>query len=460
MATATFIIGLAIGGLAGALVALRLAARGRDGEAAVLGERLAAQEARHRDALDAAERRLADQAAHHAEALAAAERRVELVRGSREQLRDEMQAVSAGVLKPLGDQLTRELAAQRKADQERAEGELARRTAEIRAVVEPVAEKLGHVDRKVTELEKLRTASEGRLGEQLRALHAGVDTLARQAGNLTAALKRPATRGSWGEIQLRRAIEFAGLVDRCDFTEQTTVDTGDGKLRPDVLISLPGGKLVVVDAKVPLDAYLEALETEDDERREVELARHARQARAHVTKLAAKGYAAQFDTSPELVVMFVPSDGIWHAALAADPGLIEYGMQEGVLIATPTTLIGLLRAIHYGWKQELIAENAREIADTGRELHRRLATFAEPLAKLGRGLTTAVGAYNDAVGSFDRRVVPQLRRIEEAGAGSSRAVAAPPAVEEVARPVTAVLEPAALDDAVRASLDSGEPEAA
>jgi len=231
------------------------------------------------------------------------------------------------------------------------------------------------------------------------------------------------------------------MVAHCDFTEQTTIDTDDGRLRPDVLVRLPGGKLIVVDSKVPLDAYLSAMEATTDEERGLHLARHARQTRDHITKLASKGYQAQFDASPELVVMFVPSDGIYHAALSEDPALIEYGVDQQVLLATPTTLIGLLRAVHYGWKQELIAASAREIAETARELHKRIARFVDPLARVGRQLGSAVTAYNEAVGSFESRVIPQLRRIEQAGATSGRS-AELAGVEELPRAVTAqIAEP-------------------
>jgi DNA recombination protein RmuC len=229
------------------------------------------------------------------------------------------------------------------------------------------------------------------------------------------------------------------MVSHCDFTEQTTIATDDGRLRPDVLVRLPGGKLIVVDSKVPLDAYLAATEATDDAERALHMARHARQTRDHITKLASKGYQSQLDSTPELVVMFIPSDGIYHAALSEDPALLEYGVEQQVLIATPTTLIALLRAVHYGWKQELIAKSAREIAETGRELHRRIARFAEPFALVGRQLGSAVNAYNAAVGSFESRVIPQLRRIEEAGAASEREVALAP-VEEAPRALSAALD--------------------
>ena len=297
---------------------------------------------------------------------------------------------------------------------------MARRAEEIKGLVAPVQEKLGRMESEIGRLERERRQAQGELAQMVRQLNDGVGTLRQETGNLVSALKRPTTRGSWGEIQLRNVVEMAGMVSHCDFVEQSTIHTDDGRLRPDMLVRLPGGKLIVVDSKVPLDAYLSALEASTDDERELHIARHATQTREHITKLASKGYQHQFDSTPEFVVMFVPSDGIYQAALAEDPALIEYGVQQQVLMATPTTLIGLLWAVHYGWRQELIAESAREIAESARELHRRLGRFVEPLAKVGRQLDSAVGAYNEAVGSFDHRVVPQVRRIEQAGASSER----------------------------------------
>jgi DNA recombination protein RmuC len=245
------------------------------------------------------------------------------------------------------------------------------------------------------------------------------------------------------------------MVSHCDFVEQSTIQTGEGVLRPDMLVKLPGGKLIVVDSKVPLDAYLASLECEPEDEREAHVARHARQTRDHITKLASKGYQRQFDSTPEFVVMFVPSDGIYHAALAHDPGLIEYGVAQQVLLATPTTLIGLLRAVHYGWRQEQIAESAREIAASARELHTRLARFVGPFAKAGRQLGSAVAAYNEAVGSFDSRVMPQVRKIEQAGASSERELGPPEALEITARAITSQGE---LEDRLQDELVQGAPE--
>jgi DNA recombination protein RmuC len=371
----------------------------------------------------------------------------------RARMRDELKAISLDVLQQTGDSLAQRLTEARRAEEERASGEMARRAEEIRGLVAPVHEKLGRVESELGRLERERRDGQVKLSEMVRTLSAGTDTLRRETGELVSALKRPETRGSWGEIQLRRVVELAGMVAHCDFTEQSTIHTDDGRLRPDLLVRLPGGKVIVVDSKVPLDAYLAAIEAggEDAEQRAHQLTRHARQTREHITKLASKGYQRQFDSTPELVVMFVPSDGIYQAALAEDPALIEYGVAQQVLMATPTTLIGLLRAVHYGWSQEQIADSAREIAESARELHRRLGPFAEHLSKLGRQLDSAVNAYNKAVGSFDHNVVRQVRTIEQAGVASERQIDAPPAIETAARPVTARLEPVAAEQPQPAS---------
>ncbi|HXC45341.1 MAG TPA: DNA recombination protein RmuC [Solirubrobacteraceae bacterium] len=411
MSVALLIAGLVVGALAGAAVAAALARSGSE---------------RIREQLDA------------------------LSADSRERMRDEMKSISADVLKQTGDSLAQRLADQRRAEEERSAGEMAKRAEELKGLVGPVNEKLGRVEHEIGRLERERKQAQGELANMVRQLHEGVGGLRQETGNLVSALKRPHTRGSWGEIQLRNVIEMAGMIEHCDFLEQSTVQSQDGALRPDVLVKLPGGKVIVVDSKVPLDAYLAHLEAQSDDERALQMGRHARQTRDHITKLASKGYQRQFDTTPDLVVMFVPSEGIYHAALAEDPALIEYGVHQQVLMATPTTLIGLLRAVHYGWRQELIAESAREIAESARELHRRIARFVDPLAKVGRALGSAVGSYNEAVGSFDSRVMPQLRRVEEAGAKSERELSSPSPVEAAPRPLSSGSHP--LED-----LPEGEP---
>lgn len=362
-----------------------------------------------------------------------------LLRANRSRMREQLKAISVDVLAQTGDSLAQRLNDQRRVEEERASGEMALRSQEIKGLVVPVQEKLHKMESEIARLERERRQAHGELAQMVRMLGDGVGTLRQETGNLVSALKRPSTRGSWGEIQLRNAVEMAGMVAHCDFLEQHTIAAEGGVLRPDMLVRLPGGKLIVVDAKVPLDAYLAALEADGEDARELLLARHAKQTRSHIAKLAAKGYHGQLEATPEFVVMFVPSDGIYQAALEADPSLIEFGVQQQILIATPTTLIGLLWAAHHGWREERIAASARDIAESARELHRRLGRFVEPLGKVGRQLDSAVAAYNVAVGSFDARVIPQVRKIEEAGAASDREVSSPPAVETTARTVTARL---------------------
>jgi DNA recombination protein RmuC len=395
------VVGLAIGALAGATVAMAMARSGSE---------------RMREQFDA------------------------ISAGNRDRMRDEMKSISADVLKQTGDSLAQRLADQRRGEEERAAGEMAKRAEELKGLVGPVNEKLGRVEHEIGRLERERKQAQGELASMVRQLHEGVGGLRQETGNLVSALKRPNTRGSWGEIQLRNVIEMAGMIEHCDFLEQSTVQAEDGALRPDVLVKLPGGKVIVVDSKVPLDAYLAHLEAQSEEERSVQMTRHARQTREHITKLASKGYQRQFDGTPDLVVMFVPSDGIYQAALAEDPALIEYGVHQQVLMATPTTLIALLRAVHYGWRQEQIAESARQIAETGRELHRRLAIFVDPLAKLGRQLNSTVDAYNQAARSFDTRLAPKVREIAELGASSGREVSEPVPIEASAHAPTVRLE--------------------
>lgn len=364
------------------------------------------------------------------------EERAKLLEASRKQLSDEMKSISSEVMKEAARQLEESLEQKRKLDEERARHELERRSAEIRNTVTPVKETLGEVKNKVEQLEQQRIRAQGELAQQIKTLREGVDLVAESAGGLTAALRKPTGRGSWGELQLRNVIELAGMVEHCDFQTQVSIETEDGRLRPDVVVNMPGGKNVVIDAKAPMEAFLEAQEAGDDAEREEHLRRHATQVKRHIDALRAKSYQQQFETSPELVVMFIPSEGIYHAALSADPLLLEHGLKERVLIATPTTLIGLLRAINYGWGQQRIAESAQEIAALGRELHKRLVTFSRPLSQLGRSLNAAINRYNEAIASYDARVVPHLRKIEEAGAGSGRDLPELTQIETAARAIT------------------------
>lgn len=284
---------------------------------------------------------------------------------------------------------------------------------------DPIQDALARMDAQLQRLERDRQQARGALEEQLRTLVAGQDRLRTETGALVSALRQPHTRGRWGELQLRRVIELAGMTAHCDFVEQASIATDDGLLRPDLVVQLPGGKQVIVDAKAPLNAFLDAYEARDETTRTQQLAAHARLLREHVRRLSAKAYWDQFDTAPDFVFLFLPGEHFYSAALEADPSLLEEGARQSVLIATPTTLIALLRAVAYGWQQERVAEDARAVAQLGRELHRRLETFTDHLQKVGTRLRSAVGAYNDAVGSFEHRVLPGARRLAEHGVVSS-----------------------------------------
>ena len=308
---------------------------------------------------------------------------------------------------------------------------------------DPIHDALARMDAQLQRLERDRQQARGALDEQLRALVAGQERLRGETGALVAALRQPQTRGRWGELQLRRVVELAGMTAHCDFVEQPTVTNDDGAtLRPDLIVRLPGGTQVIVDAKAPLHAFLNAYEASDETTRTQQLAAHARLLREHVRRLSAKAYWDQFATAPDFVFLFLPGEHFYGAALEADPSLLEEGARQSVLIATPTTLIALLRAVAYGWQQERVAQDARAVAQLGRELHRRLETFSEHLARVGTRLRGAVGAYNDAVGSYEHRVLPGARKLAEHGVVSTeRELAALEQVDLTARELAAAREP-------------------
>jgi DNA recombination protein RmuC len=331
---------------------------------------------------------------------------------------------------------------------ELASAKLGQKEQAVEHLVAPLKESLQKVDGKLQELEVARKGAYSSLTEQVRQLLETQKDLRSETGNLVSALRdRPNVRGRWGEIQLRRVVEMAGMLEHCDFETQAHVATEDGRLRPDLIVQLPGGKKVVVDAKMAGQAYLESLQCEDDESRLAKLREHARQVRDHITKLSAKSYWSQFDQTPEFVILFIPGETFLSAALEQDPALIEDGVNQQVIIATPTTLIALLRAVSYGWRQETVAESARAVSDLGRELYSRLATMTEHFAKVGRGLETAVRSYNETVGSLETRVLPSARKFREHGISPAGELAPLNVVDRSIRPVSVPELPAADADA-------------
>ena len=359
--------------------------------------------------------------------------KIELVTQASEDLRNAFKAMASDALNT-NNRAFLEIAQETlKRFQNDAKGDLDARQRAVADLVTPVRESLGKVDAQIQQMEIARGEAYGDLKAQVQSLIGTQKELHAQTGNLVKALRTPNVRGRWGEIQLRRVVEIAGMLSYCDFSEQETVTTDTGRIRPDLIVNLPGGKKVVVDAKTPLQAFLDAFETTDEDARRACLASHARQVRDHIETLSDKRYWAQFESTPEFVVMFLPGETFFSAALEQDPGLIEHGVLNKVIPASPTTLIALLKAVAYGWNQEKLARNAHEISVLGKELHDRLRNLAGHIAAVGTGLDRAVEAYNRAVGSLETRVLVSARKFTELGAPVAEDIPELESIETTAR---------------------------
>jgi DNA recombination protein RmuC len=361
-----------------------------------------------------------------------------LLQVAEQRLTDAFRSLAAESLRANNQQFIELAKSQFETLQQSARGELEKRELGIAQLVEPVRASLEKVQMRIGEIETARAGAYGQLLQQVDSLSLGQAALRRETGNLVGALRRPSVRGRWGEVQLKRVVEMAGMLERVDFIEQEHVAGDDGDLRPDLVVKLPGGKSLIVDSKAPLGAYLESLEITDEAARNVKLAEHARQIRDHIAKLSQKQYWSRFANTPDFVVLFIPGEVFYSAALEQDPTLIEAGIQRKVILATPTTLIALLHTVAYGWRQEALADNARDIAQLGKDLYERIQVMAGHWSAMGQGLRRALGAYNDAVGSLESRVLPAARRFRDLNVGTDGTeLEAPPPVDLLPRDVQA-----------------------
>jgi len=449
-----FMVGMAIGLILGALLAgiwvtsrlrnqaqadLLTAAERAQRSEALIGE-LRNQMAGDRAELDRVRLELAD--ASRARAVAEtqvvettkhADEQKALLAQARQELAEAFQALSGEALKHNNEAFLNLAKTAFQTLQAEAKGDLAQRQQAIDALVKPLTESLLRYDEQLRQLEQSRQAAYGGLDQHLRSLAESQQRLQQETGNLVSALRAPAVRGRWGEITLKRVAELAGMVAHCDFSEQESVTVDDGRLRPDMIVQLPGGRQIIVDAKAVLAGYLDAHEAQTEERRLEGLQRHAAQIRSRINELSMKAYWSQFDQAPEFVVLFLPGEQFLGAALEQDPRLIEDGFAQGVVLATPTTLMALLRAVAYGWRQEQLTAHAEEAGRLGKDLYERMAVLAEHLNDVGQSLGRSVSAYNKAVGSLETRILPAARRFKEIGVSTEKEIPSLGPVEVVPR---------------------------
>ena len=357
------------------------------------------------------------------------EEKLAALQEAREQLANTFSALSSQALK-LNNEAFLKLAEENlKQFHTRASGELEKKEKAIEHLIKPIHEALQKTEQQIQGMEKERKEAYGALHRHLQTMAESQASLQQETRNLVQALRRPEVRGQWGELTLKRLAELAGMVEHCDFYEQESVQTDEGRQRPDMVVRMPDGREIVVDVKTPLDAYLNAIEASDDNQRQQELLRHARNVRNRVTELANKAYWSQFKNAPDFVVLFIPGDQFLSAALDNDHKLLEDALGQHIILATPTSFVALLRAVAYGWRQEQLAKNAEHIKQVGEELYRRLLTFTSHLEKLGKSLDSSLKHYNKAIGSFDRRLLPSAQKFTEMGIASKDEMQPPEQIE-------------------------------
>ncbi len=344
---------------------------------------------------------------------AAATEKLAVLNEAKTNLSDAFKALSAEALKSNNQMFLEVAQATFEKLREGADGDLLKRQTAIDQIVKPIQEGLLQFDSKIQTLEKARIGAYEGLNQQVKSLIESQHQLRSETTNLVNALRTPQVRGRWGEIQLKRVVEMAGMLSHCDFKEQPVISSEEGMLRPDMIINLPGGKTLVVDAKVPLSAYLDGIESNDETIKQKKQQEHARRIREHMAQLSRKSYWEQFSEAPEFVVLFLPGEAFFSAALQEDPSLIELGVGQGVIIATPTTLIALLKAVSYGWKQEILAENSKKIGELGKALYKRIADMGGHFSQLGNNLRKSVESYNRSLGTLESRVLVSARRFED-----------------------------------------------